>query len=173
MKSLGIQMKTHKQFLLILIFFFSLSFCLSSKPNDYVKVELGPQAKFIEGLGLSFDFNISKKFFLHLSGGWLVITTDFTLGSGVRLSQNFDSFLRFHRLKLILFPFLGIEGGSSIKYLVEPGFRLRISKWFLFEVGALFWINKTEQTNDKGEKTANRTLKIFPNVVLVFPILKF
>ncbi len=166
-------MKAYRELPFYFFLFLTSSLCLFSKNIDSVKVEFGPQAKFIEGMGLSVEFNISKDINLHLSGGWLVLTTDFAIGSGMRLLRNIDAFLRFHRLEVILFPFLGVEGGSPVRYLVEPGFRFRLLRWFWFEVGALLWVDKEEHTNDRGEKTTSKALKVFPNVGLVIPILKF
>ena len=78
--------------------------------------------------------NLSKEIYVRGEAGWVVIAIDLAIGPSVRLTKNFDAFLRFHQI-----------GGVDLKsgefywalplFIIDPGARLRVRRRIWIEGG--------------------------------------
>ena len=121
-----------------LIFFLLLvtSFALKSYAGSdslSTPIYIGAQLKFIGGLGIVGDADISKKIYMHGSAGWAILALDVSGGPGYRIFDNILSvFIRAHYLEAA--NLLG--GERATLFGLEPGVRIGFSKKIKFYIEA-------------------------------------
>jgi hypothetical protein len=154
-----------KKFIIIIFNFFTT---LTPFVYSLDKQNIGIQAKYITGLGLTLNTPVNNRFYINGSVSWMFLILDISGGLDFKLTNNLDISLHIHKM---LVANLG-NNEPKETFFLEPRLGFRFTKHVWLEGGILLSVtkDKTLILNAQGQpEYLTKTEFInYPNIGIVF-----